>query len=471
MITLNLKFRSARLSFLVLLSLIVLPLSAFSQVWFELGVNANSLDANATIFTIKADNSGNVFAAGEFTDGADVNHGYRFVAKWNGVTWVELGAGLFLSAPLHWINTILPGTGGNIYTAGTFVNANMLPYVAHWNGSAWSELGSSSNPFTANSTIHSLAMDLSGNIYASGEFKDANNKHYVAKWDGSTWSELGTGANALNSTLYTYSVTTDATGKVYTVYSDGTTWNVMKWNGTSWIQVGTGSAGLNANDLINNICTDAAGNLYASGAYTDGNGKSYVAKWDGTSWTELGTGSNALNPANGISVMTVDPATGFVYVGLTYAIGPCKSYIAKWNGTNWSELGSGADSLNANCDISAITTDAAGNVYAGGNFLDNNSFHYVAKYGIPTGLESINKPNGNLNIFPNPATAMLTINLKDDFTNAQVHINDLVGKEVYASSFSGNALSLNVSDWGNGMYICTVYKSDATTTSRFIVNH
>ena len=35
-------------------------------------------------------------------------------------------------------------------------------------------------------------------------------------------------------------------------------------------------------------------------------------------------------------------------------------YVGKWDGTNWSELGSGTDRLHANGEIVAICSDAAG---------------------------------------------------------------------------------------------------------------
>ena len=117
------------------------------------------------------------------------------------------------------IKTMTSDPAGNIYVAGHFSNSNSPAsgkrYVAKWNGSVWSELGGL-NALSANAPILAVASDLQGNIYAGGAFTNASGKTYVAKWTASTntWSELG-GLNALNANASILSITTDAAGNVY----------------------------------------------------------------------------------------------------------------------------------------------------------------------------------------------------------------------------------------------------------------
>ena len=47
------------------------------------------------------------------------------------------------------------------------------------------------------------------------------------------------------------------------------------------------------NGAINCLTKDASGNMYAAGYFTNASGKYYVAKWNGSAWSELG-GTNAL---------------------------------------------------------------------------------------------------------------------------------------------------------------------------------
>ena len=67
-----------------------------------------------------------------------------------------------------------------------------------------------------------------------------------------------------------------------------------------------------------------------------------------------------------------------------------KQYVAKWNGSTWAELG-GLNSLAANNYIVSLCNDAAGNVYAGGEFTNVIGKYYVAKFGNATlGIEESN---------------------------------------------------------------------------------
>ena len=66
-----------------------------------------------------------------------------------------------------------------------------------------------------------------------------------------------------------------------------------------------------------------------------------VARWNGTAWSSLGSGA-----ANGVDdgvVALAIASNGDVYVGgdFTRAGGTVAASIARWNGTMWSSLGSG----------------------------------------------------------------------------------------------------------------------------------
>jgi len=145
------------------------------------------------------------YAGGDF----HLNNGYRYVASCDGSNcWSELGS---LNANNN-IQALTTDTSGNVYAAGAFTNGNLSTnghyYVAKWNGTTWSELGS----LNANSDIYFLATDnTTGNLYASGYFTDSLEGAYVAKWDGTTWTSLG--SMGISPTP----ITVDASGKLYSV--------------------------------------------------------------------------------------------------------------------------------------------------------------------------------------------------------------------------------------------------------------
>jgi trimeric autotransporter adhesin len=104
--------------------------------------------------------------------------------------------------------------------------------------------------------------------------------------------------------------------------------------------------------------------VYVGGEFrTIGNIRAnYVARWDGSSWSALGSGTNGFVGALAVSGTVV-------YVGgrFTSAGGIPVNNIAKWDGSAWSALGSG---IPVSSDILSIRTLAVSgtDLYVGGDF-------------------------------------------------------------------------------------------------------
>lgn len=253
------------------------------------------------------------------------------VARWDGSYWRILGNLDSLidgSGSGYGILSICSDASGNIYVAGNFSNSFHSRFVAKWDGSSWSELGGV-NGLAAQGDIFSLCIDNLGNIYAAGQFYQGSGStysSYIAKYDGTNWSRLG----GLLSTGTVYSLCSDAGGNIYAAGNFLNSYAyeyVAKWNGSSWSELG----GLNGhifNSFIFSICSDASGNIYAAGAFENSSGNKYVAKWDGNTWSELG-GLNGLSANLAIKSICCDIA------GNIYATGDFKnssgySYVAKY---------------------------------------------------------------------------------------------------------------------------------------------
>ena len=86
--------------------------------------------------------------------------------------------------------------------------------------------------------------------------------------------------------------------------------------------------------------------LYAGGQFTTAGGvaANRIAKWNGSSWSPLGSGMNDGYGVSVIALTVFDDGSGpALYAGgyFTTAGGVAANYIAKWNGSSWSALGSG----------------------------------------------------------------------------------------------------------------------------------
>ena len=470
---------------LFLLLIACLPLNAAAQTgWYKLGTGPHALNANNQINVIAADSKGNVYAAGRFTN----DSGRWYVAKWDGIRWAELGTGTNALNANSFIWDITIDKAGNVYAAGSFTNAAGSRYVAKWNGITWTQVGMGGNALNANAGIVSLTIDAMGNLYAAGAFTNSTGAVYVSKWNGTTWAELGTGVNALNGKFYISSIITDAKGDVYATgafrNTNGYTY-VAKWNGTNWAELGKSTPINNTASNIYALAIDAAGNIYAAGNLANVSGFGYVAKWDGNVWAELGTGTNALNSCGSINCIASD-ASGNIYAASNRYVSSnvCYSYVAKWNGTNWAELGAGPNALkNGNGAISSIKTDTFGNVYAAGTFTDSSNFFYVAKYHdtirSATSIAYLSQGHGNaITVYPNPNMGNFTIACRscDQYIGKRIAIQlyNLLGQRIYHSEVIPDKNDLYVdirldNDVAEGLYHLQLTAPDMTSVSNIVI--
>ena len=106
------------------------------------------------------------------------------------------------------------------------------------------------------------------------------------------------------------------------------------------------------------------GNLYVGGGFTAANGgvlANYIAVWNGSAWSTLGSGMNHL-----VHALVWDGTAQRLYAGgyFTTAGGTPASRIAVWDGSAWSALGAGV-----NNEVRALAWDGATQrLYVGGRF-------------------------------------------------------------------------------------------------------
>jgi hypothetical protein len=104
-----------------------------------------------------------------------------------------------------------------------------------------------------------------------------------------------------------------------------------------------------------------------------------IAKWDGTNWSALGSGMD--NPD--VYALAVSGSNVYVGGGFTTAGGGPANSIAKWDGTTWTALGSGMTGYNAYVNALAVS---GSDLYAGGFFTiaGGKVSAYVARAYLPT---------------------------------------------------------------------------------------
>jgi hypothetical protein len=155
----------------------------------------------------------------------------------------------------------------------------------------------------------------------------------------------------------------DGSGNLYiggdfTVVGNVIANHIAKWNGSSWSALGSGLGGPPGTSVSVSALAVSGSDLYAARRFTTAGGTvNYIAKWDGSSWSALGSGMDS-------NVLALAVSGNDLYAGgaFTNAGGSAANYIAKWDRSSWSALGSGMN--NPVYALAVLGSD----LYAGGIF-------------------------------------------------------------------------------------------------------
>jgi hypothetical protein len=365
---------------------------------------------NDVMEVITSDPTGNLYAAGNFTD----SWGERFVAKYSAGTWSQPGdIGGRMPQQSNPMKGMAVDTGGHIFAILGNDHASGTANVVRWNGAGWDELPEMDSDLYYNN-VSNMAGDSLGNMYAIGNFHGMNT---VARWGGTNWTTIpfsnGITASGLGR------VATDKKGSVYVTGSflqNGLLYNLVKWDGNGWtayyvgnisnlvvdpnsnaIYATTGEfrnsgynilkfagdsiidigatpsqpSNLNANNWMSSLALDFQGNLYAAGSLVDSTGNPFVAKWDGTKWSHLEGDTSKFGAYGQID------AIGFDQKGNLFAGGnllkQSGTYIGEWNGNSWQTAGDDQEFW-PQLTLDYMARDGKGNIYAE---LGNQIYRYT----------------------------------------------------------------------------------------------
>ncbi|MCL5029514.1 MAG: T9SS type A sorting domain-containing protein, partial [Bacteroidetes bacterium] len=401
--------------------------------------------------TCLATDGQNLYAGGYFlTTGNNqtVNH----IAKWNGQSWSPL-VGSNGVVGVNGNVYAIAVSGNKVYVGGQFTSAGGVTAnsIAVWDGISWSPLigtnGVNGVSSSVNPQVLSLA-ELGNELYVGGLFTSAGGitANNIAKWNGTNWSAFGNGFdNAVTSLAV---IGTDIFAGGFFEHSGNLLVNkIAKWNGTNWLSLNNGIDD-NVWAIMNlawvyALATDG-NQIYAGGMFELAGGlwAKNIAKWNGASWSALGLGSGGVNSdVRALAFMGGNLYAGGLFTTTNPAnLSASANRIAKWDGSNYSALGSGMFG-NSGCSVTALTV-IGDDIYAGGNFFSAGGVYAnnIAKYSCSGTTTSVGDDNSNYTLpqrflleqnYPNPFNPTSTIRYEvPEMSFVNISVYDILGREI-----------------------------------------
>jgi hypothetical protein len=292
---------------------------------------------------------------------------------------------------LDLVASALAVSSGAVYVGGEFTDAGGLPdadRIAVWNGSSWSAVSSPASQIS-NGRVSAIAVSA-GKVYAGGTFTNAGgdaDADFLAVWDGVSWKPFCTAAGQpLGGNVTSLQIIGQ------TLYVGGTFQNGAAIASADYLlacNLANGAPSTTVADpahpfsgSVYALAADSNGTLYAGGGFTNLeniDAADHVAYLPaGGSWQPMGAG------AGGWGCAVTDFVRGLTTVGTDAYVGTDATdiagiaqadHVAKWNGTEWSALGSGSGGGNGwfstTTEINALTGTGS-YVLATGTFLNAN---------------------------------------------------------------------------------------------------
>jgi hypothetical protein len=434
----------------------------YAQSWRSV-----SSGTNLPVQTLEADNAKKIlYAGGLFTDAS--GSPAIGIAQWDGANWSPVGGGIGSGLGV----SSMTMQNGDLIVGGTFDNIGGVSAnnVAKWDGASWSPIGLGLS-YTGATTVSTLCV-FKGELYAGGTFLSSGLSPlgYIARWNGSSWGPVSSGMNAPVQSLCVYKGELYA-GGLFTSAGGVSVNNIAKWDGTTWSDV---SGGLNYTGAttVSTLCV-YNGDLYAGGTFTTAGGAvgvNHIAKWNGTNWADVGGG---LNYTGATTVSTLCVYNGEIVAGGVFssAGGTSASFIGKWDGSNWTALGTGTNSQVSDLAVMGDT------LYAGGNFTTAGGIvtPFIAQWGpgaaqIVNTINNINSNNG-FYMYPNPAENRIWI--KEIATTKgiiTVSLIDMLGREIVKSTGRSNEISIERPDIPAGTYLYKIASEDGIILQQGLVS-
>jgi hypothetical protein len=172
-----------------------------------------------------------------------------------------------------------------------------------------------------------------------------------------------------------------------------------------------------------------------------------------------------------IYALTTD-AAGYVYASGDFFDLSGHTYVARWDGHAWTKVGTGVDQLNSRYTISTLAISDSDYLYAAGAFWDINGENFVSRYYIhttPTAIDEVSPAAAAIRLYPDPNDGNFQIQLPHDIDrDARLEITNVLGQRVYSSAVDGDIMSIHTT-LSAGTYYLRITTSTGSRSAPMLV--
>ena len=234
--------------------------------------------------------------------------------------------------------------GDKVIVGGLFNQAGQntgAKHVGAFNGTGWTSLFGGVDDY-----VWSLAV-VGGALVVGGDFQQAGFTavNRITIWDGTSWNPVGTGMDGSVDALGEYEGDLIA-GGAFGMAGGEAAAHIARWDGAAWNALGAGLDGGSATTHVAAIA-EYDGELYVGGDFTEAGGVAVtnLARWNGSQWSTVGTLTGSQGGwAHPVETLTLT-SSGTLLVGgeFSHVDGVYCNGLAEWNGTTWTPRGIGLD--------------------------------------------------------------------------------------------------------------------------------
>ncbi len=290
------------------------------------------------VYAIAAVDGHGVAVAGDFAGTGALCTGP--IALWNGAEWVDISGGEFQHVIESFTDLVWVGSGdqATLFARGDFRQDGVFASLASWNGSRW--------------TLH--PVDDEPNADGLFAFDDGDGETVYTdefdKWNGAAWEAPVGSPGSMLRVLGVVEVRGEPRLMASTMVA-GEVRLAVRHNG-SWELLPGAFGGVSAtfppaSTTIRSVAA-IGDELFVGGNFdsTGGAAVTGLARWDGLAWSDVGGGFAGASGAQIFELNVADDGAGpvlFAYGNFTFAGTVEAHMLARWDGSEWSQVGMGLD--------------------------------------------------------------------------------------------------------------------------------